>query len=281
MNKNNPYLPVPMKLVKNFTETEDKLIHTFTLEFINKEDEKNFKYLPGQFAELMVYGKGEAPFGIASSPNEPGILKFSVAKVGVVSEALHLLEEGSIVGVRGPLGNWYPLENLKGKNIVIIGGGFAFTTLRSTIQYLLDPVRRGDYGDLTVIYGARNPGLLLYKDELKEWESRDDINMVTTIDRPAEGWTGRTGFVPTVTKEVAPSAENTVCIICGPPVMIKFTQPVLVELGFTPEQIIMSLEMRMKCGIGMCGRCNIGSKYVCKDGPVFTLAQLNNMPNEY
>lgn len=281
MNKNNPYLPIPMKLVKNFTETEDKLIHTFTLEFVNKEDEENFKYLPGQFAELMVYGKGEAPFGIASSPNEPGILKFSVAKVGVVSTALHLLEEGSIVGVRGPLGNWYPVENLKGKNIVIIGGGFAFTTLRSTIQYLLDPVRRGDYGDLTVIYGARNPGLLLYKDELKEWESRDDINMVTTIDRPAEGWTGRTGFVPNVTKEVAPSAENTVCIICGPPVMIKFTQPVLVELGFTPEQIIMSLEMRMKCGIGMCGRCNIGSKYVCKDGPVFTLAQLNKMPNEY
>ncbi|MEG6617196.1 FAD/NAD(P)-binding protein [Peptococcaceae bacterium 1198_IL3148] len=281
MNKNNPYLPIPMRLVKNFTETEDKLIHTFTLEFVNQEDAENFKYLPGQFAELMVYGKGEAPFGIASSPNEPGILKFSVAKVGVVSTALHLLEEGSIVGVRGPLGNWYPLENLKGKNIVIIGGGFAFTTLRSTIQYLLDPVRRGDYGELTVIYGARNPGLLLYKDELKEWESRDDINMVTTIDRPAEGWTGRTGFVPNVTKEVAPSAENTVCIICGPPVMIKFTQPVLVELGFTPEQIIMSLEMRMKCGIGMCGRCNIGSKYVCKDGPVFTLAQLNNMPNEY
>lgn len=281
MNKNNPYLPIPMRLVKNFTETEDKLIHTFTLEFVNKEDEENFKYLPGQFVEIMVYGKGEAPFGIASSPNEPGILKFSVAKVGVVSTALHLLEEGSIVGVRGPLGNWYPLEDLKGKNIVIIGGGFAFTTLRSTIQYLLDPVRRGDYGDLTVIYGARNPGLLLYKEELKEWESRDDINMITTIDRPVEGWNGRTGFVPNVTKEVAPSAENTVCIICGPPVMIKFTQPVLEELGFKPEQIIMSLEMRMKCGIGMCGRCNIGSKYVCKDGPIFTLAQLKKLPGEY
>jgi len=281
MNKTNPYLPIPMRLVKNFTETEDKLINTFTLEFVNKEDEANFKYLPGQFAEIMVYGQGEAPFGIASSPTEPGIIKFSVAKVGVVSTALHLLEEGSIVGLRGPLGNWYPLEDLKGKNIVIIGGGFAFTTLRSTIQYLLDPERRGDYGDLTVIYGARNPGLLLYKEELKAWESRSDINMITTIDRPVEGWTGRTGFVPTVTKEVAPSAENTVCIICGPPVMIKFTQPVLEELGFTPEQIIMSLEMRMKCGLGICGRCNIGSKYVCKDGPVFTLAQLKKLPNEY
>lgn len=281
MNKNNPYVPIPMRLVKNFTETEDKLIHTFTFEFLNKEDEENFKYMPGQFAEVMVYGKGEAPFGIASSPNEPGILKFSVAKVGVVSTALHLLEEGSIVGVRGPLGNWYPVEDLKGKNIVIIGGGFAFTTLRSTIQYLLDPVRRGDYGEITVIYGARNPGLLLYKEELKEWESRDDINMITTIDRPVDGWTGRVGFVPAVTKEAAPSAENTVCIICGPPVMIKFTQPVLEELGFTPEQIIMSLEMRMKCGLGMCGRCNIGSKYVCKDGPVFTLAQLKKLPGEY
>ncbi|MBO8136995.1 MAG: FAD/NAD(P)-binding protein [Desulfotomaculum sp.] len=281
MNNNNPYVPIPMRLVKNFTETEDKLIHTFTLEFVNKEDEEKFKYLPGQFAEVMVYGKGEAPFGIASAPNEPGILKFSVAKVGVVSTALHLLEEGSIVGVRGPLGNWYPLEDLKGKDIVIIGGGFAFTTLRSTIQYLLDPARRGDYGELTVIYGARNPGLLLYKDEIKEWEKRDDINMITTIDRPVEGWEGRTGFVPAVTKEVAPSAENSACIICGPPVMIKFTQPVLEELGFTPEQIIMSLEMRMKCGLGMCGRCNIGSKFVCKDGPVFTLAELKKLPNEY
>ncbi|MBF7084631.1 FAD/NAD(P)-binding protein [Desulfallas sp. Bu1-1] len=277
----NPYLPLPMKLVKNFTETEDKLIHTFTLQYLSEEDEKSFSYMPGQFAEVCVFGKGEAPFGIASSPTEPGFLKFSVAKVGVVSTALHLMEEGTIVGVRGPLGNYYPVEEFKGKNVVIIGGGFAFTTLRSLATYMLHPDRRGDYGDITVIYGARNPGLLLYKEELAAWEKSPDINLITTIDRAVDGWTGRVGFIPAVTEEVAPSSDNAYAIICGPPVMIKFTMPVLEKLGFPPERIIMSLENRMKCGIGMCGRCNVGGKYVCKDGPVFTRAQLNELPNEY
>jgi NAD(P)H-flavin reductase len=237
--------------------------------------------MPGQFAEVCVFGKGEAPFGIASSPTEPGFLKFSVAKVGVVSTALHLMEEGTIVGVRGPLGNYYPVEEFKGKNVVIIGGGFAFTTLRSLATYMLHPDRRGDYGDITVIYGARNPGLLLYKEELAAWEKSPDINLITTIDRAVDGWTGRVGFIPAVTEEVAPSSDNAYAIICGPPVMIKFTMPVLEKLGFPPERIIMSLENRMKCGIGMCGRCNVGGKYVCKDGPVFTRAQLNELPNEY
>ncbi|MCL6558310.1 MAG: FAD/NAD(P)-binding protein [Firmicutes bacterium] len=277
----NPYLPLLMRLVKNFVETEDKLIHTFTLEFLNEEDEKSFQYLPGQFAEVSVFDVGEAPFGIASSPTEPGHLKFSVAKVGVVTTALHQLPEGTILGVRGPLGNSYPIEEFKGKNLVVIGGGFAFTTLRSLVTYILHPQHRGDFGKLTVIYGARNPGLLLYKDELAEWEKRPDIELVTTIDHPVEGWNGRVGFVPAVTKEVAPSAENAYVVVCGPPIMIKFTLPVLEELGFPPERIIMSLENRMKCGIGMCGRCNVGNKYVCKDGPVFTRAQLNQLPNEY
>ncbi|MCL5058668.1 MAG: FAD/NAD(P)-binding protein [Actinobacteria bacterium] len=277
----NPYLPLPMKLVKNFTETEDKLIHTFTFQFMSEEDEKSFPYMPGQFAEICVFGKGEAPFGIASSPTEPGFLKFSVAKVGVVSNALHLMEEGTMVGVRGPLGNYYPVEQMKGKDIVIIGGGFAFTTLRSLINYMLMPDHRGDYGKITVIYGARNPGLLLYKDERDEWSRRSDIDLICTIDRPADGWTGKVGFIPAVTKEVAPSANNSVAIICGPPVMIKFTQPELEACGFKPDQMIMSLENRMKCGIGMCGRCNVGNKYVCKDGPVFTRAELNQLPNEY
>lgn len=277
----NPYMPAPVKLVKHFVETEDNLIHSFTFQFLNKEDEKAFVYKPGQFAEICVFGKGEAPFGIASSPTEPGILKFSVARVGVVTTAMHEMPEGSIMGVRGPLGNSYPMEEFKGKNLVIIGGGFAFTTLRSTIAYILDPKNRGDYGNLTVIYGARNPGLLLYKDELAEWEKRSDINLVATVDRGDENWKGKVGFVPAMTKETAPSAENTYAVVCGPPIMIKFTLPVLEELGFPPERIIMSLENRMKCGIGICGRCNVGNKFVCKDGPVFTLAQLKTMPNEY
>jgi NAD(P)H-flavin reductase len=278
---NNPYLPIPVRLTKNFIETEDRLIHTFTLQFLKEEDENSFSYMPGQFVEICVFGKGEAPFGIASSPTESGFLKFSVAKVGVVTTALHAMQEGSILGVRGPMGNGYPVEKLKGKNLVIIGGGFAFTTLRSLITYILHPGHRGDFGELTVIYGARNPGLLLYKEELAEWEKRSDINLVCTIDVPCEGWNKRVGFVPTCTKEVAPCSDNTYAIVCGPPVMIKFTTPVLEELGFSPGQVFLSLENKMKCGIGMCGRCNVGGKYVCKDGPVFTKEELDRLPPEY
>ena len=277
----NPYLPIKMRLIKNLVETEDRNINTFTLEFLNKEDEANFKYMPGQFAEISAFGHGEAPFGIATSPTEPGVLKFSVAKVGCVSNALHLMEEGTMVGVRGPMGNSYPLDDFKGKNVVIIGGGFAFTTLRSLAVYMLDEKHRADYGDITVIYGARNPGLLLYKEELAEWETNPNINLVTTIDKPCDGWCQRVGFIPTITEQVAPSAVNTYAVVCGPPAMIKYTLPVLEKLDFQPERIITSLEMRMKCGLGICGRCNIGTEYVCKDGPVFTMAQLKELPSEY
>ena len=277
----NPYLPISMKLVKNLSETEDKSINTFTFEFMNEADGAAFRYMPGQFAEISAYGYGEAPFGIATSPTEPGILKFSVAKVGVVSKALHLMEEGTTVGVRGPLGNWYPLEEFKGKNVVIIGGGFAFTTLRSLATYMLHPQHRGDYGNITVVYGARNPGLLLYKEELAAWETNPNINLVTTIDRPVEGWTKSVGFIPAIVEQLAPSSVDTYAVVCGPPAMIKYTLPVLEKLAFPPERIITSLEMRMKCGIGICGRCNIGSKYVCKDGPVFSMAELKELPNEY
>ncbi len=277
----NPYLPIKMRLIKNLVETEDRNINTFTLEFLNKQDEENFKYLPGQFAEISAFGHGEAPFGIATSPTEPGILKFSVAKVGCVSNALHLMEEGTMVGVRGPMGNSYPIEDFKGKNVVIIGGGFAFTTLRSLAVYMMDEKHRADYGDITVIYGARNPGLLLYKDELAEWETNPNINLVTTIDKECDGWCQRVGFIPTITEQVAPSSVNSYAVVCGPPVMIKYTLPVLEKLNFPPERIITSLEMRMKCGLGICGRCNIGTEYVCKDGPVFTMAQLKELPSEY
>ena len=192
-----------------------------------------------------------------------------------------MLEEGATIGVRGPLGNGFPLEQFKGKNIVIVGGGFAFTTLRSLINYILHSGNRGQFGRLTVIYGARRPGLLLYKDELKEWEARSDLDLHLTVDQAAEGWQGKVGVVPNLIKEVAPRPENAYAIVCGPPVMIKYTLPVLKQLGFPPERTILSLEMKMKCGIGKCGRCNIGSKYVCQSGPVFTLAQVNELSPEY
>ncbi|MFO7965725.1 MAG: FAD/NAD(P)-binding protein [Desulfobacterales bacterium] len=280
----NPYLPYPVRIDDIITETEDRNLKTFTFVFLNEEDEKKFAYRPGQFAELSVTGKGEIPIGIASSPTEEGFVKFTVNKVGLVSTHLHNMKVGDIMGIRGPLGNWYPWEILEqGKNVVIIGGGFAFTTLRSSIIYMLDPSNRSKFGDIHVIYGARTPGMLLYRDELAQWEARDDINVHITVDSTEDpDWKYNVGFVPAITEQKAPPADkDTYAIICGPPVMIKFTQPVLDKQGYAHENIIMSLENRMKCGIGMCGHCNVGKEFVCKDGPVFTLAELNHMPREY
>ncbi len=277
----NPYIPEQARIERIVIETDDRNIKTFDLSLVDTDRAKSFEFVPGQFAELSLTGKGEAPFGIASSPSEKGLLKFSINKAGLFTTALHSLEEGSLVGIRAPLGNHYPVKELEGKNVVIVSGGFAFTTLRSLLIYMMQDDVRPKYKDITVIYGARRPGMLLYRDELEAWAKRSDIKLHVTVDTEAEGWSGLVGFVPAITKEVAPAADNATALVCGPPVMIKYTIPVLKELGFLPEEIILSLEMRMKCGIGMCGRCNIGGKYVCKDGPVFTLAQLNQLPDEY
>lgn len=279
----NPYLPYPVRIDEIIVETEDRNLKTFKFVFLNPEDEERFAYQAGQFAELSIPGKGEIPIGIASSPVEKGFVKFTVNKAGVVTQHLHNMKVGDIMGIRGPLGNWYPWEGLEGKNLLIVGGGFAFTTLRSSIIYMLDPANRERFGNIDVVYGARTPGMLLYKDELIEWEKRDDINMHITVDATDDPeWKYNVGFVPPITEQKAPQADaDTYAIICGPPIMIKFTQPVLDKLGYDHDHIIMSLENRMKCGIGMCGRCGIGKELVCKDGPVFTLAEINTTPREY
>lgn len=275
----NPYLPIPVRVKKTFIESEDRMLKTLDLIFLNKENKENFKFMPGQFCEVSVWGKGEAPFGITSSPTEKEFLRFTVNRAGVVTTALHYLKEGDGLGIRGPLGNYYPIELFKGKNIVIIGGGFAFTTLRALTKYLL--AHREDFKDINIIYGARTPGMLLYKEELKEWERREDLKVCITVDKGDKDWQGLVGFVPTIVERKAPSPEDAYAVICGPPIMIKFTLPELIALGFPPERIYTSLEMRMKCGIGKCGRCNIGRFYVCKDGPVFNYAQLEKLPKEY
>ena len=278
---NNPYIPNLTVIKKITNENEANDIKTFELAFDDPEAMGNFQYRCGQFAEISVFGAGECPIGIASSPMEGDSIQFTVKKVGVVTTALHNSEEGQMIGVRGPYGNGFPLEKIQGRNVVIVGGGFAFTTLRSLINYILHDVNRGKYKNLTVVYGARNPGELIYKYDLETWRARDDIDLNVTIDRPVSGWDGLVGFVPAVLKDVAPNSENAVIFVCGPPIMIKFTMPIINELGFHPEEVFLSLEMKMKCGIGKCGRCNIGDKLVCKDGPVFSYKELLEMPNEY
>lgn len=274
----NPYLPVPMKIERIINEDPAKTLKTYDLSFVNKKDQDKFKYMPGQFCEFSIFGKGESPFGIASSPTEEGILKFTISRTGSVTKEIHYLEEGDIVGIRGPLGNWYPEKILQGQDVVIIGGGFAFTTLRSMIVYMLD--NREKYGKITVIYGARTPEHFLFKKELEDWGKRDDIILHLTIDAPCPRWSGLIGFCPDVTREVGLDPSSYV-LVCGPPIMIKYNLPVLTNLGFADDKIYTSLERRMKCGIGKCGRCGIGSKYVCIDGPVFSLAELNKIPEAF
>ena len=277
----NPYIPMLTRVKSIISENEVRDIKTIELEFQKEEEYKAFDYIPGQFAEISIIGKGECPIGIASSPTEEGTIKFTIKKMGTVTSSFHNRDIGDTIGVRGPLGNGWPMEELKGQNLVVIGGGFAFSTLRSLVLYVLDDKHRKDYGDITVIYGNRDSGEVLYRDVLEEWEKRDDINVVLTIDREEEGWTRKVGFVAAIVKEVAPSPDNAVAIICGPPIMIRTAVDELVKIGWKDEKILNSLEMRMKCGIGKCGRCNIGEKFVCIDGPVFSLAELKKMPNEY
>jgi sulfhydrogenase subunit gamma (sulfur reductase) len=277
---NNPYTPYPARIDNIVVETEDGNLKTFRLVLENEGDRVQWQHLPGQFAMLSIAGKGEIPIGIASSPTEEGFLQFTVNRAGVVTTALHQMDVGARIGVRGPLGNGFPVQrDLKGKNIVIIAGGFAFTTLRATLIYML--ANRSAYGDITVVYGARTPGMLLYRDEFRTWSRRDDLNVHVTVDREAPGWDGLVGFVPTIAGQVAPSPQNAAALICGPPIMIKFTMPPLEKIGWTDEQVYLSLENRMKCGLGVCGHCNVGPVYVCKDGPVFTRAQVQRLPIEF
>ena len=278
----NPYRPVMTTIEKITVENEARDLKTFRLAFHNGEETNEFPARCGQFAALTVPGVGECPIGIASSPMDQGILEFTVKRYtdGLVTNALHNCRVGDRIGVRGPLGNCFPLDRMEGGNVVVVGGGFAFTTLRATIRYMLHEENRSRFGNITVIYGARSPGELLYKDELKEWEARNDIETHITVDEGDENWNGNVGFVPIVLEKVAPSPENAIALMCGPPIMIKFALLALTNVGFKPKEIITSLEMRMKCGIGLCGRCNIGSKYVCKDGPVFSFAELRELPQE-
>lgn len=268
----NVYLPHIAIIEKIIDETPG--VRTFHFNFKDEKLRGEFTFDSGQFGEYSIFGIGEAPFCISSSPTKRDHLEFTTQKVGRVTNALHRLSVGAEIGFRGPYGNSFPLDFLEGKNLVFVGGGIALAPLRSLIWNVID--NRDKYKNIDVIYGARSPIDLCFKYDLDAWEKDKTINIVTTVDRGNESWTGREGFVPQVLEQVAPSPENAVAIVCGPPIMIRFTFPVLEKLGFTPEQIITTLEKRMKCGIGKCGRCNIGNIYVCRDGPVFTYAQIKD-----
>lgn len=251
-----------------------------TFRVLTPDGKKPFEHMPGQCAMLSLPGVGEALFSITSSPTNKDFIEFSIKKCGCVTDQLHAMEVGQYVTIRGPYGRSFPVESeLLGKDLLFIAGGIGLAPLRSVINYVRD--KRENYGSVQIIYGARSKDDLVdYKEIINEWMNDDGIEVNLTIDREQEGWDGHVGFVPNYVKELNPDLKKTV-LMCGPPVMIKFTLGGLMELGFEKTQIYTTMELRMKCGVGKCGRCNIGSKYVCKDGPVFRFDELDELPDEY
>jgi sulfhydrogenase subunit gamma (sulfur reductase) len=275
----NPYAPYPMRITRVTEEAPG--VRTLRLEFVDPQVAERFTFKAGQFGEYSVFGEGESTFCIASPPTRKGYIECTFRQMGRVTTALADRDEGDIIGFRGPYGNIFPIEEWHGKNLLFVAGGIALPPMRCVIWNCLD--LRDRYGDISILYGARTVADLVYKHELAEWGSRSDVKLTTTVDPGGQtpDWKGQVGFVPTILEQLAPSSANTIAIVCGPPIMIKLTMPVLAKLGFTPDAIYTTLENRMKCGVGKCGRCNVGKVYVCKDGPVFTLAQLNTLPAEY
>ena len=269
-----PYAGIVTKITG---QTPD--VKTFRVEA--PEGGKLFEHEPGQCAMLSVPGISEAMISITSSPTNKEFMEFSVKRCGCLTDWLHSMEEGQMITVRGPYGRHFPVhDELKGKNLIFVAGGIGLAPLRSVINFVRD--NRADYGHVDIVYGSRSKDDLVYYDEIvTEWMNTPDFDVHLTIDREQEGWDGHVGFVPNYVKELDFKPENTCVLICGPPIMIKFTLPGLIELGFDKTQIFTTMELRMKCGIGKCGRCNIGNKYVCKDGPVFRFDQLDELPDEY
>ncbi len=272
----NPYKPMAATVREVIQETGN--IKTLRVVLDEPEAMQNFHYEPGQVGQLSVFGAGESTFVINSPPSQREYLQFSVMQAGEVTSAIHRLSVGDRVGVRAPLGNFFPYTDWKGKNIFFVGGGIGMAPIRTIMLHLLE--HRADYGRISLLYGAKSPRDMAYSYETEDWLKREDLDCTLCIDNPYEGWPHRVGLIPNVLKELNPSPDNCVAVLCGPPIMIKFTVQALEGLNFAPENIVTTLEKRMKCGIGICGRCNIGSHYVCIDGPVFTWKQLQELPPE-
>jgi NAD(P)H-flavin reductase len=272
----HPHLAIVDQVVDETPDTR-----TLRLRFKDPAVADTFDFRAGQFGEYSVFGAGECTFCIASSPTRRGFIECSFKAVGKVTRALREVNTGDTVGFRGPYGNCFPVESWAGRQILFVAGGIGLAPVRSVIWNVLD--LRDRFGNVTIVHGARSVADLVYKPELAEWSKHPRVRVIATVDPGGETpeWRGDVGFVPAVVERHPVSADNAVAVVCGPPIMIKYTLPVLERLGFAADRIFTTLENRMKCGVGKCGRCNIGPVYVCKDGPVFTAAELSALPPEY
>jgi NAD(P)H-flavin reductase len=266
----NIFLPKAAEVVsaRKITATEKH----FTLRM---RDGSNFDFLPGQIVEAGVFGYGEIPLGMASSPTQKGSFELVVRSVGKVSMALSALKAGDTMTIRGPLGNGFPLDEFKGRDVLIVAGGIGLCPTRSMIRYILD--RRSEFGKFTLFFGARSPSEMLFLDDLTAWRCSTDVNYHETVDRPDDKWMGNVGVITTLFKKAGSLAANTRVIICGPPVMYKFVVRELDNAGIGRSNVYVDLERRMKCGVGKCGHCQINDKYVCLDGPVFRFSDIQDL----
>ena len=272
----DPLFPMLGVVTDIRTDTPD--VKTFRV--VGLDGKKPFLHIPGQCAMLSIPGVGEALFSITSSPTNEEYMEFSIKKCGCVTTWLHAMEVGQQITIRGPYGNGFPVDtDFAGKDLVFVAGGIGLAPLRSVINYVRH--YRSRYGTVDIVYGARSKDDLVdYQEIIDEWMQEEGINVHLTIDNPQEGWDGHVGFVPNYVKELGFDTSKTV-VMCGPPIMIKFTLAGLMELGFDKTQVYTTFELKMKCALGKCGRCNIGDKYVCKDGPVFRLDEMDELPDEY
>jgi NAD(P)H-flavin reductase len=266
--KKNIYEPVRATLKDIITETAN--IKTFVLEF----EDKGFAFRAGQFIELTVPGVGEAPFTPSSDPQIKGRIDVTIMKAGRTTNILHSMQPGDEVGVRGPYGKGYPLDQFKNKDILIVGGGVGLAPLRSLLFALFSDI--GNYNKVLLRYGARTSADIVYKDAIPSWSAKEKVDILTTVDVGDPSWNGNVGLVTTVLGGLPLDMNKAIAIVCGPPIMMKFVTLKLLDLGFKPQDVYLSMEKNMSCGLGKCGHCRIGRYYTCKDGPVFTYGELKD-----
>jgi len=275
----NVYKPELMEVIQIQQHTAD--VKSVRICFRDPAAAQKFSFRVGQFGMFSAFGSGESTFNICSSSNWKDYIEFCFRKTGKVTEILWQLDEGDTIGFRGPYGNAYPMEAWEGRNLIFIAGGIAMPPIRCAIWYVLE--NREKYGDITIVYGARTVGDLVFTGELEQWATHERVRVIQCVDPGGETpeWKHEIGLIPHVIERAAIPADNAIALVIGPPIMIRFTLPVLDKMGIGPQDIYSSLENRMKCGIGKCGRCNCGPVYVCKEGPVFSLEQIRQLPNDY
>jgi len=264
------YLPTLAEIVR--TEQLTKMEKLFEIKLQNGQE---LGHQPGQFVEVSLFGIGEAPISVSSSPTQKGSFELAVRAVGNVTKAMHTLNRGAIVGIRGPFGQGFPLEEMKGKDLLIVAGGIGLVPLRSLIHYVLD--HRSQFGRLLVLFGARTPAEQLFLDELAAWRDHKDMEYWETVDRSDGQWKGNVGVITTLFPKITIDPQRTVAVIVGPPVMYRFVILETQVKGIPDDRVILSLERRMKCGVGKCGHCQMDHLYVCQEGPVFNYAKIKDL----